>query len=166
MGLLVFSTGQYAYTAAGEKEFRSIVLPELSFSGCYPIQGDLGFAPMISFTPLGHNNPDSGLTTRVLRVEGKLTYLVSGGLGLQAGLGVENTIMRGSGGTVQLKNGNDVTTFGLPSKAVLTSLFYGQLGLGFELMQPLRFDLSIFAIGLLSSSRALNYSFALSYGFL
>jgi hypothetical protein len=165
-GVLVFGTGKYANQDSGATSYSALVLPELSLSGRVPIGGKWGFAPLAAITPLGHKSSDGGLTTYVLRGEGKVTYLVGGTLDFQSGLGIADTIMIGAGGTTRLNNGDDTTVFGVPSKTSSSYLFYWQAGLGAELIKPIRIDLSAFVVGLLSSSRAFNFSLALSYGFL
>lgn len=121
---------------------------------------------MASITPLGHKSSDGGLNTIVMRFEGKFTYLIAGVVDLQTGPGIMDTVMIGAGGTTRLNNGNGYSTFGIPSKTSSSYLFYWQAGLGFNLIKPIRFDLSTSIVGPLTSGRALNYSFALSYGLL
>ena len=79
------------------------------------------------------------------------------------GLGVLNSIVSGSGGTVRLNNGNGFSEFGVPSDSSTTNLFYWEAGAGAQIA-AIRWDNSILVTGMLSSRRAWSLSSQLSFG--
>jgi hypothetical protein len=166
LGVLVYGGGRYSDQVTGAKSHSAFALPELSLSGRLPLMSGWGWAPLLAFTPLGRKSDDEGQTTYVLRIEAKITRSLAEILDLQAGIGLTDAIIAGSGGTIELGNGESKSVFGFPTRSSASILFYWQLGAGAELMRALRVDASVFVQGALSSERAFNYTLQMSYGFL
>jgi hypothetical protein len=167
LGMLVFNGGRYANQASGDTGYGALVLPELSVSARIPLgTTSWRIAPLLSFTPIAHKSVDGGESTYVLRYEVKAVRELFWGLDAEAGVGIYDAIIRGTGGTIELGNGNSKSTFGFPSHSSSTLLFYWEAGLGHELIHSLRVDAQAFVTNLVSSGRTFNYSLQLSYGWL
>jgi hypothetical protein len=165
-GALAYNMGHYANQVSGQTALEAYILPDLSLMGRFGLgSGAWSLSPQLSFTPLGHGSPDGGESTRILRIEGRVLRSIRI-LDLQLGVGLLNAIVSGSGGTINLNNGNGMTTFGIPADSSMASLFYWEAGLGAELTSSFRLEGSFFVTGAASSSRAYNLSTFLSYGFL
>lgn len=165
-GLLTYDLGSFASKPTSATSLGAIVLPELTVSGRFDF-GTWGVTPLLALTPIGHGNPEGGVTTRVLRLEArgkrKLAEL-DDRLEAIASLGLVNAIMSGSGGTVKLNNGNGETTFGLPNTSSTSRLLYIGLGAAFALPYDLRADGEIFLAAPLGSGRFLSFVLSLTYG--
>lgn len=163
-GVLFYNTGMYANQVTGQSGFGGELLPELSVMGRFALGSGWGISPLLSYTPLGHKSPEGGETTTVLRIEARGTRSLARFLDVQLGFGLADEIINGAGGTVDLNNGNGVTTFGIPSGSSSACLFYWEAGVSVEVIGPLRLEGSAFMTGPLSTSRALSYTISLSYG--
>jgi hypothetical protein len=163
LGALAHNLGKYGSEPSGEGPFISSMFVELIYTGRYPLGfGTWFLSPLVSFTPIGHGSEEGSQSSRILRFAARAGH-PAGPVDFVGGLGVLNWIVRGSGGTIVLDNGNTQTEFGLPSDSSVASYFYWEAGASVS-SGRFRWESSLFVTGLLSSRRAFNFATHVTIG--
>lgn len=81
---------------------------------------------------INNKDKDKGLSTYITQLGADMFFNSSSRVLFKSQLGVQMYEMKGSGGQVELRNGNDTASFDLPSRTVNSQLIYIGVGSRFD----------------------------------
>jgi hypothetical protein len=167
LGILADQLGRFATQPSGGTSFSSSAYFSILGSVVFTVPPFWKASFWILDTPVRKTDSDGGagssyvlLGARALRV-----FRLTEGWTVEPmlGLGLMYYQVGGSGGTVQLNNGNGYTTFGYPSDSSNAHLFFLEAGVAITLWH-FRLENSVIATGVATSRRSFSFLSTLQFG--
>lgn len=131
----------------------------------WKIYSDFYISPLFSYTLFNRQDPDNSAKVTIWHLLIPIGKNIgSTGWDWNTGLGILNRTISGSGGQVQLANGNSVATFSLPGRTVSSKNFTFTGGGSFTYLFS-RYGFDLITEGIFSSKLNINLMFSYSYLF-